>query len=528
MFRKFGKGLIATLAISVALLVGQQAMAQSSFAGFFKRSGVAILPFNTTWELGSSSQRIAKGWFTDLDATTITIGGAATGPMLLGNGTASAPSYSFSGDTNTGMYSGGTDILSFTTGGTARFSIDASGNQTITQGVVTTGSPTALTLTGGAHTTLTASTEAIDVYFNLARTVQFETGGISLQRAVYIGPPTYAAVGATTITTAIGLDVDAPVAGTNVTITNRYAARFNGQVIVNNVLYTASSVASQIIMTTSAGSLSGISTSAADSGILLTGNRTAAAGGSDVYIRTAATRTAGLLLAVQNSSTGKFGVGFQGQITSTPAANASGTIAMFTITNANHTNQTLSTEIINFNLTAYTRQWATGAITTQREVFFGQPTYGFVGASTITDAANVYIQGAPVAGTNATLTNTYALWLDDGAARFDGRVLRAQGADVASATNLTLGTDGNSFELTGTTKVDLISNVNWTEGSTVTLIANESVVIDHGTATSGTNIQIKLSGAVDYSMTADDTLTLILSSTTAGGQVWREVGRSVN
>jgi hypothetical protein len=146
----------------------------------------------------------------------------------------------------------------------------------------------------------------------------------------------------------------------------------------------------------------------------------------------------------------------------------------------------------------------------------------------MTDVASLYIAGIPVASTNVIFTNTaLALWIDAGAARFDGRVLETQGADVASATNLTLGSDGNSFELTGTTKVDLISNVGWTEGSVVILIANESVVIDHGTATSGTNVQIRLAGAIDYSMTAGDTLTLCLSSTTAEGQAWRELARTV-
>jgi len=109
----------------------------------------------------------------------------------------------------------------------------------------------------------------------------------------------------------------------------------------------------------------------------------------------------------------------------------------------------------------------------------------------------------------------------------NARLLGQQGVDVASATNLTL-LEGNVFELTGTTKVDLISNLGWNEGSEVTLVANESVVIDNGTATSGTNITIRLNGAGDYSMTADDTLTLILASTTASGQMWVEKARSVN
>lgn len=99
----------------------------------------------------------------------------------------------------------------------------------VTPAAATTGSPTLLTLTGPAHTTLTASTEAIDAYFNLSRTVQFATGALTTQRAVVITPPTYAFVGASTITNAVTLDVTgAPVAGTNATITNSYALRVQG------------------------------------------------------------------------------------------------------------------------------------------------------------------------------------------------------------------------------------------------------------------------------------------------------------
>lgn len=107
------------------------------------------------------------------------------------------------------------------------------------------------------------------------------------------------------------------------------------------------------------------------------------------------------------------------------------------------------------------------------------------------------------------------------------RWLQGQGADVASATIIALGS-GNSFELTGTTSVTLITSTGWTEGAIITLIANESVTITNGTSTSGADTTIKLAGASDFNMTADDTLTLILSSTTAGGVAWREVCRSVN
>lgn len=101
-----------------------------------------------------------------------------------------------------------------------------------------------------------------------------------------------------------------------------------------------------------------------------------------------------------------------------------------------------------------------------------------------------------------------------------------QGADIASAANVTLGTDGNVFEITGTTTIELISNVGWRNGSEIILIFNESVTVDDGTATSGTNITLALAG--DFSATADDVLVLRLSSTTASGQAWREVSRSAN
>lgn len=82
----------------------------------------------------------------------------------------------------------------------------------------------------------------------------------------------------------------------------------------------------------------------------------------------------------------------------------------FVITVPAHTTLTASTERIAVNINASsTKQFATGALTTQREVVIQAPTYSFVGASTITKAATVEITGAPVAGTNATITTSMAM-----------------------------------------------------------------------------------------------------------------------
>ena len=88
---------------------------------------------------------------------------------------------------------------------------------------------------------------------------------------------------------------------------------------------------------------------------------------------------------------------------------------MLTLTGPADTTLAASTEAtdVNINL-ARTVQFATGALTTQRAMRIQAPTYSFVGASTITNAATVDISGPPVAGTNATITNPAALIVESG------------------------------------------------------------------------------------------------------------------
>lgn len=84
-----------------------------------------------------------------------------------------------------------------------------------------------------------------------------------------------------------------------------------------------------------------------------------------------------------------------------------------------------------------TRQFAAGggAFTNQREHVFFAPTYSFTSSDSILNAATVAITGAPVAGTNATLTNgPYALWVQSGYARFDGQI--TAGSSLSSRLDL--------------------------------------------------------------------------------------------
>jgi hypothetical protein len=109
----------------------------------------------------------------------------------------------------------------------ARFSSGAT-TFSITQPVATSGSPKAFLVTGAAHTTLTASTEAIQADWNFAQISQWATGAVALQRTMYFRGQTIAAVGASVFTDVITLQIDGPTQGTNATITNALALHVNG------------------------------------------------------------------------------------------------------------------------------------------------------------------------------------------------------------------------------------------------------------------------------------------------------------
>ena len=66
-----------------------------------------------------------------VDAITLTSAGAAsfvTSPMTIQGGSAAAPSLTFSGDTNTGIFSPAADTIAFSEGGVESMRIDARGN----------------------------------------------------------------------------------------------------------------------------------------------------------------------------------------------------------------------------------------------------------------------------------------------------------------------------------------------------------------------------------------------------------------
>lgn len=108
-------------------------------------------------------------------------------------------------------------------------------------------------------------------------------------------------------------------------------------------------------------------------------------------------------------------------LSAAPVASTGTPTRALTVTAAAHTALTASTEFIDnlFDLSA-TIQFATGAITTQRAMRIQAPTYSFAASSTITTAATLSVSGAPIAGTNAVITRSYALNIESGDASVAG------------------------------------------------------------------------------------------------------------
>lgn len=78
------------------------------------------------------------------------------------------------------------------------------------------------------------------------------------------------------------------------------------------------------------------------------------------------------------------------------------------ITPGAHTSMTATAEFPDTTVEAATHTWAAGTIATQRYNWWKVPTIAFASASTVTNIYNGYFD-APAAGSNATITNNWAL-----------------------------------------------------------------------------------------------------------------------
>lgn len=157
--------------------------------------------------------------------------------------------------------------------------------------------------------------------------------------------------------------------------------------------------------------------------LTLTGHQ-ATSTGIDVIVNTALGKNGNsTIFQVQNNTTGVFNVRYTGAINITQGTPQSGFTAqpMIQCTGTGATAQVASVELLDFDFNAArVIQFSAGAITTQRCFYLRAPSYAFVSASTITTAATFYIDAAPTASTNATITNSYSMYVAAGAQRHIG------------------------------------------------------------------------------------------------------------
>lgn len=304
---------------------------------------------------------------------------------------------------------------------------------------------------------ITAGTEAIEAYFNFGITRQHASNtAITVQRDMRISPATHSfATAGGVITDAATFSVDgAPIGGTNATLTNasaiyvptialsnvtngyglnivapsgattNYAALLTGITSVSSSSATAFVVGLNgitnpafVVDASTASSQNGIkvaSTAGSNAPILSPNSPNASSGvivankgTGNIYLQP---QNVGSSVRISDTGLNDYFVANYNSFTFTPATLATASVVRFSYTGINTNAMTAGTEFtqVYFNL-GQTYQHSTGAITTQRDMRITPMTHSAVAASTITDAYGLYIDRAPAAGTNVTITNAWAV-----------------------------------------------------------------------------------------------------------------------
>jgi len=104
--------------------------------------GTDVLMLNSSWDLGSEAIPIHELVVSTIKASstitdTLTVTATTTSPLLLDDGTVSAPAYSWMSDPNSGLYRIGSDNIGMTLGGSLIYdfgatSFDIGGMATVT------------------------------------------------------------------------------------------------------------------------------------------------------------------------------------------------------------------------------------------------------------------------------------------------------------------------------------------------------------------------------------------------------------
>jgi hypothetical protein len=181
---------------------------------------------------------------------------------------------------------------------------------------------------------------------------------------------------------------------------------------------------------------------------------------------------------------------------------------------------------------------------TKRHFFFGtgdEPVFAANVTGAYAEIKNVWMDGTTPGWYQSTLgmdittlqTDTTALdvrvtTLEDNA--FNGimhtRFQESSNGETAAIADIALNSTGNYTHITGSTTIQSIDTYQWQTGSVVKLYSDDGVVLkDQAPGVTLPQAVLRLRGAQDYAMSADDTITLILDMT-IDPPCWVELSRT--
>lgn len=338
---------------------------------------------------------------------------ATTGDLALGTTTANAIHFVIAG--------AATDAATISTSQLASFFPLSSASASSATNAGVTISSTLTQTAAGNFTDLLVNRTATTVGTGVQRLADFLSGGNSVvgigdltfgalatQRgaSIMVAPNTFTLTGATTVAAFGGVFLGAPTltnAGAG-TITNAATLYIGGQPI---------SAGSQVISNSWALYAQGQV------------NFTSSINGQGVFVLTTAARTSG------SSPYVRWNI---------PA----------------DTTLSTTTEALGFLNATGVRQWTAGTVAIQREILFQAPTYAQTAAGTFTEAANLTISGAPISGTNASITTTDAVLIQAGAVNGAGTApVTANALKILNPT----GASGKNFAVQAGTAGTGITNI---------------------------------------------------------------------
>jgi hypothetical protein len=151
-----------------------------------------------------------------------------------------------------------------------------------------------------------------------------------------------------------------------------------------------------------------------------------------------------------------------------------------------------------------------GGPTTAAAVFtsFATPILTASASKTTAQAATIYIAGAPTAGTNETITESYSIWVNSGDSKFDGRILCD--TDIISDTSVR-----------GVTITDGTATISGGNISSVGTLTTTNVIVSTVTAGSSTFSSGALTG-LNPPVTGSDAANKSYVDAFAQGILWKD------